>query len=186
MYIVTNIETNVQTNVSQVTVGELGGIPRAVIGQRVLLVKTSNPSETDAQHLTSLAESFNWRGTEEGSLYFVNLRGNLAQLPAKTDKVSVWDWETCTWVDPRTAEQRYEQAAEDVRTKRNKLLQVSDWTQGRDISTAVSAIWAPYRAQLRDISAQPGFPFNVVWPDIPTVLPAGLSRLDVQISNNRL
>lgn len=53
--------------------------------------------------------------------------------------------------------------AANVRFARNKRLADCDWTQLAD-STADKAAWAVYRQALRDISAQPGFPFNVVWP----------------------
>ena len=32
---------------------------------------------------------------------------------------------------------------------------------------AVSGDWAQYRQDLRDLPEQPGFPFNVVWPEEP-------------------
>ena len=45
-------------------------------------------------------------------------------------------------------------------------LQSSDWTQLAD-STVDSQAWAEYRQQLRDLSKQPGFPDDVVWPTAP-------------------
>ena len=57
--------------------------------------------------------------------------------------------------------------ADEVRAERNRLLIESDWTQYRDISDEVSVLWAPYRQQLRDITLQEGFPFNVVFPVSP-------------------
>lgn len=50
-----------------------------------------------------------------------------------------------------------------VRDKRNKLLAECDWTQLADSPTD-KASWATYRQALRDISAQPGFPWAVDWP----------------------
>ena len=57
--------------------------------------------------------------------------------------------------------------ADEVRAERNRLLIECDWTQYKDISDEVSAIWAPYRLQLRDITLQDGFPFNVTFPVTP-------------------
>ena len=57
--------------------------------------------------------------------------------------------------------------AEEVRAERNRLLAECDWTQYKDISDEVSALWAPYRQQLRDITLQDGFPFNVEFPVKP-------------------
>lgn len=57
--------------------------------------------------------------------------------------------------------------ADEVRAERNRLLAESDWTQYKDISDDVSAQWKPYRQQLRDITLQSGFPFNVEFPVKP-------------------
>lgn len=67
----------------------------------------------------------------------------------------------------------YHQAENDrnlsglMRMKRNKLLQETDWTQGKDIADAVSSQWTTYRQALRDISNQAGFPGNIQWPEQP-------------------
>lgn len=60
-----------------------------------------------------------------------------------------------------------EQLANIIRIERNTRLAASDWTQARDIPEALSALWAPYRAALRDITNQVGFPRSVNWPDQP-------------------
>lgn len=52
-----------------------------------------------------------------------------------------------------------------VRQQRDELLTKSDWRvlPGRpNISE-----WETYRQALRDISLQPGFPFDVTWPTEP-------------------
>jgi len=58
-----------------------------------------------------------------------------------------------------------EQAA-NVRNSRTEMLKDCDWTQIAD-STADKTAWATYRQQLRDISAQSGFPWTITWPDAP-------------------
>lgn len=58
------------------------------------------------------------------------------------------------------------EAAENIRTKRNGLLSECDWTQLADASAA-SVPWSNYRQALRDIPAQSGFPFQVIWPNKP-------------------
>lgn len=55
--------------------------------------------------------------------------------------------------------------ADSVRTERNKKLADSDWTQVADSPVDKDA-WAVYRQALRDITAQEGFPWEVVWPEI--------------------
>jgi hypothetical protein len=56
--------------------------------------------------------------------------------------------------------------AESVRKQRDALLAQSDWTQLPDAQVDKAA-WASYRQALRDVPAQPGFPFDVVWPVKP-------------------
>jgi|TARA_Y100000033_G_C2741429_1_gene108680 hypothetical protein len=59
------------------------------------------------------------------------------------------------------------EAAERVRTERNKKLSDTDWTQLAD-STANATAWGTYRAALRDLPATEGFPHNVTWPTEPS------------------
>lgn len=54
----------------------------------------------------------------------------------------------------------------EVRAERNNLLLASDWTQVADAPVDKTA-WAIYRQALRDITAQEGFPFNVIFPNPP-------------------
>jgi hypothetical protein len=54
--------------------------------------------------------------------------------------------------------------ATEVREARNLLIAKTDWTQCADVSAVVKAKWAPYRAALRDVPQQAGFPFSVIWP----------------------
>jgi hypothetical protein len=59
------------------------------------------------------------------------------------------------------------QQSKAVREDRNKRLSDCDWTQGKDIPDNISIPWAAYRQALRDIPAQPGFPWSVEWPTQP-------------------
>jgi len=58
-----------------------------------------------------------------------------------------------------------EQAA-SVRASRTQKLNDSDWTQIAD-STADKAAWATYRTALRNVPAQAGFPWTIIWPESP-------------------
>ena len=60
-------------------------------------------------------------------------------------------------------------AAERVRTERNKKLADTDWTQLAD-STANATAWGTYRAALRDLPTSSGddWPHNVTWPTEPS------------------
>lgn len=79
---------------------------------------------------------------------------------------------TVTVVDKTEAEIAEEQAAADakqaasVRADRNSRLAACDWTQVAD-APVDKTTWAAYRQSLRDISAQPGFPWTIDWPVAP-------------------
>jgi hypothetical protein len=56
--------------------------------------------------------------------------------------------------------------AKNVRTQRTEKLAASDWTQLTD-APINSSVWASYRQQLRDVTAQAGFPWEINWPVAP-------------------
>lgn len=62
---------------------------------------------------------------------------------------------------------RTEIKSNEVRSLRNSMLAECDWTQSKDVSDDVSNKWVSYRQSLRDITSQPEFPWNVVWPNLP-------------------
>ncbi len=57
----------------------------------------------------------------------------------------------------------------DIRAKRERLLQETDWTLLRALETgdSVPTEWSVYRQALRDVPQQPGFPEDVEWPELP-------------------
>lgn len=57
------------------------------------------------------------------------------------------------------------EAADSVRTERNRLLANTDWRFRSDMTP--SQAWKDYCQALRDVPAQAGFPHNVQWPDKP-------------------
>lgn len=58
-----------------------------------------------------------------------------------------------------------------AKIKRDKLLNESDWITIKAVERgeAVPNDWKTYRQELRDITAQTGFPHNIVWPIQPGV-----------------
>ena len=58
--------------------------------------------------------------------------------------------------------------ADQVRSKRDSLLSSVDFRVLPDVPWPVEP-WVQYRAALRDISAQPGFPQDVTWPTPPSI-----------------
>jgi hypothetical protein len=74
------------------------------------------------------------------------------------------------WTEtPATPEQITERTSAkeaEVRQQRNSRLADCDWTQLPD-APVLRATWATYRQALRDVTAQEGFPWEVVWPEQP-------------------
>lgn len=64
-------------------------------------------------------------------------------------------------------EQRIKGIEANTLRTRDSLLAQSDWTMLPDAPTDKKA-WKAYRQALRDITQQPGFPDNIVWPTKPT------------------
>lgn len=91
---------------------------------------------------------------------------NLGEIVEEIDPIcenNVWKQQ---WnVRPATQEETDLQAT-DIRTIRNRLLSDCDWTQLPD-STANKESWSIYRQQLRDVTSQVGFPWNITWPIPP-------------------
>lgn len=78
-------------------------------------------------------------------------------------------WAYTVTVEPKTAEELaadLEAKAASVRADRNRRLADCDWTQLPDAPVDAAA-WAAYRQELRDVTAQAGFPSDVVWPVQP-------------------
>jgi hypothetical protein len=69
------------------------------------------------------------------------------------------------YIPPSPEDIAAEQAA-GIRAERTKRLAACDWTQLPDAQCDQTA-WAAYRQALRDITAQEGFPAEVVWPVAP-------------------
>ena len=89
----------------------------------------------------------------------------------------IFDSATQRWIQVWSTRQKTQQeldsetaaAANQVRYERNKKISESDWTQLDDtpLTNAKKLEWATYRQALRDVPAQTGFPWQVVWPTKP-------------------
>jgi hypothetical protein len=55
----------------------------------------------------------------------------------------------------------------EVLTARNQLLAESDWSQFPDVNLSNKEEWVTYRQELRDITSQSGYPWNVTFPYAP-------------------
>lgn len=88
-------------------------------------------------------------------------------LPEFDATASTWHQ---TWnvldLDAVELVERERQLVKRLREQRDARLTASDWTQVADVPVDQAA-WAIYRQALRDLPAQKGFPFDVVWPEPP-------------------
>lgn len=93
--------------------------------------------------------------------YFLN--GAVVKKPEKPSNSSFWDAATLSWIENSQLKEV------EVKGSRNTLLNASDWTQipNNALTAEQQAAWATYRQELRDITQQSGYPFNVVWPVAP-------------------
>jgi hypothetical protein len=100
-------------------------------------------------------------GNFDATVYYIE-NGLLVKFPIQPNN-TVWDWNTKQWVLYAPL------AEEEVSVKRKKLLESSDWTQlpNGPLTTEQQQAWAVYRQELRDVTSQSGYPFNVIWPTPP-------------------
>jgi len=94
------------------------------------------------------------------------------QPPAPQDTALLtWAWsaDTKRWLSTPTSEAINADAVAAVKAERSRRLNETDWiiTKSVELGTAISPGWRAYRLALRDVTLQPGYPFNVVWPTPP-------------------
>jgi len=87
--------------------------------------------------------------------------GVIVEKPPKPSETSFWDGTATSWVENLQLKQI------EVKGLRNTLLNASDWTQLPDVLLETKQAWTEYRQALRDITSQPGYPTDVVWPTPP-------------------
>ena len=88
-----------------------------------------------------------------------NINGQSVQFTA--DEEAARNQEEAAWA----AGANDRQAAE-VRKERDAKLPACDWRASSDVT--MSDAWRTYRAALRDVPAQAGFPNSITWPSEPT------------------
>lgn len=75
------------------------------------------------------------------------------------------EWKTQAEIDAEAEERAW--AA--LRRERDARLLASDWTQLPDVALTPTQTqeWQAYRRALRDLTDQPGAPYDVTWPTVP-------------------
>lgn len=103
------------------------------------------------------------------SLPAVLRNGAWLSVPQQPSPWHALDPQSLTWREDNPSAERIELQRAIVRKRRDSMLARCDWTQGDDAPEEVKALWKPYRQELRDVTEQAGFPFNVTWPEEPEV-----------------
>lgn len=88
---------------------------------------------------------------------------SVKNIPPKPNFECDFDFATESWTPS------YEKQFQNVKSQRNLLLTNSDWTQipNNPLTDQQKQDWAVYRQELRDVTSQSGYPFNVIWPTPP-------------------
>ena len=88
-------------------------------------------------------------------------------VPEAPSKYHIFNWTTKKYDDTKTLDHW----KAEVAAIRDDMLYASDWTQLPDspLSADVVAAYKIYRQKLRDVTAQPGYPTAVVYPQEPAV-----------------
>lgn len=90
--------------------------------------------------------------------YHATPNGNLPFTPEEETEWDAMEAEYATGANDR--------AAAEVRTERDAKLAETDWTQVADAPVSQED-WAAYRALLRSMPEQEGFPNEITWPTKP-------------------
>ena len=75
-------------------------------------------------------------------------------------------------IPEKTEEEKLAEAEEQVRSKRDSLIADTDYLLCADYPISAEDLEAvkAYRQALRDVPQQEGFPLEVFWPELPTIL----------------
>lgn len=75
-------------------------------------------------------------------------------------------------IPEKTEAEKREEAEKSVRAKRDSLISENDYLLASDYPISAEDLEAVkvYRQALRDVPQQEGFPFDVVWPDLPVIV----------------
>lgn len=101
-------------------------------------------------------------GVANDSCQYIS-NGNIVDMPPKPNGCWDFDFLTKQWV------QNFKEQSDNILSMRSSLLYQSDWTQlpNNPLTFAKQEEWAIYRQELRDVTNQPGYPFDVIWPTQP-------------------
>lgn len=102
--------------------------------------------------------------------YYINTSGQIVEISPQPTSEHTWNWTTKQWENLVTEEQRKSKAASLILAQRKDLLDSTDWivVKAMDTGTPIPQLWQTYRQELRNITNQTGYPYQVTWPTKPT------------------
>lgn len=141
--------------------GEIYGSP---ISEKELRVRYSNisfPKEILQEHITQLDYYIVQDGTKPNPTRYQIMEQGPIEF---TDGVYKTTWILSDMTDE---EKQFvdDEEAKKIRNVRDELLMETDWRFRSDMNP--SQEWIDYCQALRDITAQPGFPYDITWPTKP-------------------
>jgi hypothetical protein len=115
--------------------------------------------------LVVASNEFSYIEGEYSPAFYYIKDGLPVEKPPRPDSTYDFNYNSYSW-EPNLA------AAElKIKNIRNQLLQESDWTDTVSAQTRLGETlynsWQTYRQDLRDITLQAGYPFEVVFPTAP-------------------
>jgi hypothetical protein len=148
----------------QLKAGVPVGFPVAEENFRQLFPSTSFPTYFTADAVEPFGYGiYDFSGAPDTGRY----EKAVEELPTRNE-FGIWrqSWVVVPMSDPEKLDAD-KRKAEDIRNDRNYRLFVTDWTQLAD-APVDAHLWATYRQALRDVTAQVGFPWEIVWPSAPS------------------
>lgn len=107
-------------------------------------------------------------GSFDANLYYIS-EGQAVLKPEKPSNVSVFNYKSKMWEDSQELiDQKSRRALDSIRKMRNDLLLDADFAINKaEDNGKPSKALREYRQALRDITSQPGYPSNIIWPTKP-------------------
>lgn len=106
---------------------------------------------------------------------FITLRGSCAideDIPTASNDTLYKEYAPNEYNHYENGQFYYKKQEDELRlealVKRYRLLCESDYTQLPDVELQNKQEWAIYRQCLRDLTDQPGFPYDIIWPIKPS------------------
>lgn len=119
------------------------------------------------EYSISLDVDFNGNGTYVPTVYCTRIDGD-EFCNHILNEIKLGNFEgTISTAPELTIEEKLNDLTSSIRRYRNNLLLKSDWTQLPDVPPETKIKWMAYRQALRNITDQPKFPNEVIWPAKP-------------------